>query len=1792
MAASHATAAIPTCRGPIWNGVDLSECVRDRYLHHWLPYAALSISVSAVIAQRASKRKRRRATTQRIARLDPELSNIHLNHDDAPRWRKRRRVQGLLRRILTIILPLNGPQLATCFGLPYNEYSPLRSEEPPPSTVAAAQGTSAALAVFHTENAVIFNEVLRVMRDRATIEAPSHQRLSPEGVEMFKRVWEAVGSTALTGFSALRIISGDRRSTPWLLVWAYLAGLSFYTLIRQASFFKHKAFLFFGAFLVSLIDLRSAAIDSSDRNDLLLAGIYCTLCGLTLLPSIAFPYQSRLPMRLRTIQDTVQAQLPYQEARTAIPTPRARLSPSASSTDVNGHLEDASGPKENESLLPSPLNRASLLSRATFDFVTPAMLKHYRIQFTLDAVPDLPPGNHAASVVAAFRSDNADKVPEKQRTKCRGDGRDYATFVNDDHHDAAESSDADWSEHTRSGPPSEEQEHLSASQRPLAFRLARHFGGILLLQWMWAFIEAFASLTPAIALRLILGYIAERSHDQHITPLHVALLFPAFLALGQITSSIAASQALYTGRVICIRARAILVFEIVNKALRRRDTGGGAKEEEGPSKGLHNGKDTDERTSKRTTDGEVTNLVAVDVFRVSEIGAYLHFLFPETPVQITFCILLLVQLLGPAALVGVAVIVVCMPLQAYVARLFTTIQRKTLEATDNRLNLTNEVLNCIKTVKFFAWEEPFEKRLDETREFELKNLRYRWIIWIISYFLYLMIPIAVTLATFAVHTLYLHRPLPAETAFTALALFNTLRGPLEALPDMFVNVLSALVSLKRIDTFLREAETTKYEQLRPNEAMTASSMLGFAHASFTYSENDDVGNAFCLHDLNVTFPRDCLTIIAGPVGSGKTTLLMSLLGETRQIAGRTFMPCAVARSLIPTDPLTGLSETVAYCPQSPWLLGATIKENILFGQPYSEMRYRSVLKACALEADLSILEYDDETEVGEKGTALSGGQKARVALARAIYSPARYLLLDDVLSAVDAHTAKHLYRHCLKGPLMRGRTVVLVTHAVSLCLPGSALAIAVKDGRILTSGTPEEVQATGLFDDEIAPSGTQTPTSSKETVRQDNEEDDSPIVEEVDEAARQSKLAEIKTKQEKKALHANLETYGKGNVGTKAYKLYLTSFAATTVGLSIFWLLYIATFASARGTDIANAAWLRKWASTYEELRGKFTSGDADERTRFYLAIYGILSLAYMAASIGRDTITVYGSLQASRTLYRRLMGSIILAKPQWFDRTPIGRIMNRLSKDVEMIDQDIATQFVFFVDVCLQSAVIMFIACYTIPLFTIVAIVVVLLYWIVGALYVVSSRDLKRLESVTRSPIFTLVGEVLSGAVVIRAYGDASRFTRHCLRLIDKTNRPFYYLWAENRWLSVRVDVLAAIVSLAMAVFLILNQDVDAALAGFALSFTIQLVNAVLWVMRMYTTLEISANSVERVEEYLEVESEKQDGTPAPEGWPSHKGALVVDNFSARYSPELPRVLKNLSFRVEAGEKIGICGRTGSGKSTLALALFRFLEAEAGRIIVDGVDLSELRLRDIRSRLTIIPQESQLFSGTVRFNLDPFGLLDDSVLWDALERCKLAAPRNRERNSASGSGGPVTRHLRQQGRAPNEQLRAGHETPRSGTSTPRMSFENVGDELPTAVVSSLDMQVEQGGKNFSAGQKQLLALARGLLKLRKSNLIVLDESTASLDAGSDAAVQRTIRAEMRDATLLVVAHRIRGIVAFDKVLVLDAGQLVEFDKPSRLMRQEGSAFRDLCMRSGEFELLIQMADEADRERASAAPHS
>ncbi|WFD33892.1 CCR4-NOT core subunit cdc39 [Malassezia cuniculi] len=1254
-----------------------------------------------------------------------------------------------------------------------------------------------------------------------------------------------------------------------------------------------------------------------------------------------------------------------------------------------------------------PLNaRASLLSRMTFGYMTPLLIRFYGKVLSAADMPQIPPSMHAAADVADFRL---------------GHGK-------------------------------------------LRWRLAKQFSVSIAIHLALSLMRTFCSMMPVVCLQNLLAYSTGRAGPS-APPKHVGVLLAFGILAALCADALCRAQVLMQGRHTAVRLRSVLFTQVLSKALRRRIVRTGL-----------------------ASDGQITNLVGVDISKVVEFVAMIHQPMVEQPLLIVLSIIYLVHLLGSAALVGVGIMILALPLQVALSKAALRVQEQMLRSTDTRLDQLSEVLSSIKTVKFFAWERPFAALLRSARANELHMLRRSLVLDVVYDFAFVGVPMLVTMATFGVHTLLFHRPLTAQTAFTALAIFNMLRAPLADMPEMVMRCLAASVSLGRIDTFLNEPETEKYEQLAG-----ATSDIGFAHGSFTHDARDDAPLA--LADISCAFPPG-VSIVVGPVGSGKSSLLLALLGELQRANGETFMPDST-NATVDDD---GLTSSAAYCTQNSWILGTSVRENILFGTPYDEARYRQVLYACALEPDLDTLEFFDATEVGEKGTTLSGGQKARVALARALYSRARYVLIDDALSAVDAHTAQHLVEHALCGKLAQGRTIVLVTHSVSLVLPVAVYAVSLEHGEIMAQGNPAELVERGLI-----PMSDSNQSESTRIIGR-------PLADEQWHAAIKRREAHIDRNAEKISV-------SRTNIGQ--YARYGAAAAAVPGIAFALWALVAALYASVRGADVAASSWLRQWARSYD-----LEDTAASHGTSYYLGVYAALVAVFVLVTVARDATQYSISLNISRHLYDNVVASLLHAKPQFYDRTPIGRIMNRLSKDMETVDQEITTSLQMLIEALVNFIAILAVICWATPRFLIGLVFVVLIYWSIATLYMHSSRQVKRIDSTERSPLYTLIGETLAGTVTIRAFGAGNTVMTNCLGLLDRAARPFLLLWMENRWLSVRVDIAGAFIAFSTA-FLLVLQDADAALVGFTLSYAVLIVNVVLRIVRRFTLTEINMNAVERIGEYIDIEPEKQGGTAPPAHWPTDSGNIIVKDLAVRYGTEFPRALDGVSFEVRPGEKVGIVGRTGSGKSTLSLAFFRFLEAEAGSIEIDGINIADIPLDSLRRQLTIIPQDSQLFKGTVRSNLDPFGTVDDADMWSALRRCQL------------------------------------------------VHVDASGNIKSNSAVTSLDDTVEQGGTNFSAGQRQLLSLARGMIKLRNSRILILDESTANLDSESDALIQRTIREEMAPgATILTVAHRLKTIIDYDKVLVLGYGRVLEFGSPAQLLANKESAFFSLCANSGDLDML------------------
>lgn len=1019
--------------------------------------------------------------------------------------------------------------------------------------------------------------------------------------------------------------------------------------------------------------------------------------------------------------------------------------------------------------------------------------------------------------------------------------------------------------------------------------------------------------------------------------------------------------------------------------------------------------------------------------------------------------------------------------------------------------------------------------------------------------LYNSAPILVTLVSFYVFTKVQGNELTAPIAFTVISIFSELRFALNVIPEIMIQSIQAYSSIKRIQKFLDEDEIESAVPQDPHQKVDLSfdkATIGWkASNTSTLDDNNSTEDSFILKEITAKFPNDELSLISGATGAGKTLMLLGLLGEAVLLDGKVACPrvpladtieSEIGSATADMDPEDWiLDRALAYVSQTPWLQNASIRNNILFGLPYIESRYKETLTACALDKDMSILEDGDRTEIGEKGITLSGGQKARVALARAVYSRAKNVLMDDVLSAVDAHTAKHLYEQCLMGPLMKRRTRILVTHHVRLCLKGCGLLVHITGGRASHVGSPAELRESGLLAQIIEEEDQQ---AEQEVVEEQAQEQAKPLVADQDE-------------DEETAARTLIEEEGRAS-GAVKFRLYKVYFGM--VGKTFFWIIMCMIVFGSRAIEIGESWWVKTWAEAYDRypiddvsnstlaslnaalnprsyafgsylLSGASESmsiaekpihsspSDGQLHLNYYLGVYCLITMSNVIAGSLRYGYLYWGALRANKSLYADLLHRVFRAPLRFFDTTPMGRILNRFSKDFEAVDSKIPTDFmVFWINwLAIISAAVT--VCCVLPAFILPMVVVTVVNVLIGIDYVSSSRELKRLDSVTRSPLFSVFTETIAGVATIRAFGATQQFLRTMMECIDANARPFFYTWSVTRWVSVRYSMSSAAINFAACAFTLWNLGkLDVALAGFGLSFVLMFTDSMFWGIRQYTSLEMSFNAIERIVEFMEIDQEAPAITSIrpPPHWPT-QGAIEVKDLEVRYAADLDPVLRDLSFTVKPREKIGIVGRTGSGKSTLALSFFRFVEASAGSIVIDGIDIKDLGTQDLRSNLTIIPQDPTLFSGTLRSNMDPFDQFDDASIYAAFRRVHLLPSEEDD-----------------------QQPSAANSVQEDNSSI---------QEVNANVFKDLSTMVSEGGKNFSQGQRQLLCLGRALLK--RTGIVLMDEATASVDFETDKAIQKTISTEFSDSTILCIAHRLHTVIEYDRILVLDQGRIDEFDK-------------------------------------------
>ncbi|GJJ76701.1 hypothetical protein EMPS_09060 [Entomortierella parvispora] len=1302
------------------------------------------------------------------------------------------------------------------------------------------------------------------------------------------------------------------------------------------------------------------------------------------------------------------------------------------------------------------------------------------------------------------------------------------------------------------------------------------------------------------------------------------LLFASFF------QSICFQASLHRGRRIYVHLVSIVSTQVYQKALTRKDLSGPTDKDKSEEK-----PDDDDEKKKLN----IANLIAVDLNQMVHTFSYLH-TFYGFPVQFIFAGIQLYWLLGKAALVGIAFMMISFIFPIILFLALMRLIKDIMSTKDERIHQLNEMLSAIRIVKFFGWEAKFVEKIQKTRTKELDKVRQTFIQGAIATSIWMSVPLLNILVIFLAYVKLYGNELSASTMFTTIALFSIMMNTLGSVPLSIQASMHTAVSLGRISNFMveedivRDTVITKVDSKASRRRQDhtdghgASSTLaselpivGFANATFNWPNKDEVdatkgtdtkkaakkdGSAsteaassstaepvvqerFQLKNITLDFPVEKLSVIVGPTGSGKSALLLALLGELERVKGAVYLP------RLDNQPRTeGKGSGIAYAAQTAWLQNVTIRNNILFGKEYEEERYEAVMEGCALRPDMDILEFGDATEIGEQGITLSGGQKQRIALARAIYSDAKVLLLDDCLSAVDTHTGKKLFE-TLTGPLLAGRTLILVTHQVQLTMNAASLVVVLNNGEVLGHGTPDEVIEHGWVDQVSLP-GSSDQDSEVSTL------DGEAGVKKAKKASAgdAAKVAPKLVEDEKKVV---------GSVSWSVYQVYIKASGGTA-----FWLGMILVALLLHTIEIGKDAWLAVWANKLAESTGELTmaaftkvtpdflaqsihtafepikehaqynfgvntfiSSSAAEPVSFakYLGIFVLINIVTMIAMVIFEFYALRGTIRAGQELHDRLLHKISRAKLRFFDKTPIGRVVNRFSADLEEVDEQVMQGLRQFINGIIKLVGIIFVISVNSPAFLIAAVFIVGIYGLIGALYVPISRDLKRLNSNSRSPILNHFNETLTGLTTIRAYGFERRFKTKNIKNLDDNNRTFFLLWSANRWLTWRVDFVGALVAFITGILVLGSWGLLApGWAALSLMYSLSFTQTIVWLIRTHAENEMAMNSVERVSEYMDLEEEPEaiiHGSRPPPSWP-HSGDIQIKNLSMRYSADTPEVLKNVSLHIQAGEKVGVVGRTGSGKSTLAISLFRFMEPTQGSITIDGIDISTIGLLDLRSNLTIIPQDAVLFKGTLRFNLDPFGERKDEDLWQALRQSHLIPESAHLENASSADSTPAV--------VPVEQ-----ESPSADATTKDKKDSDAASENeivdPTKI--TLDTPVKENGANFSQGQRQLIALARALV--RRSRIIIMDEATASVDFETDLKIQKTIREEMADATIVTIAHRIRTIADFDRVVVMHQGEIVEYDRPWVLMNQENSQFRQLCEQSTELDALMAIAEAKEQTR-------
>ncbi|KAF9934044.1 hypothetical protein FBU30_003554 [Linnemannia zychae] len=1272
----------------------------------------------------------------------------------------------------------------------------------------------------------------------------------------------------------------------------------------------------------------------------------------------------------------------------------------------------------------------------------------------------------------------------------------------------------------------------------------------------------------------LIGFVAE--YNKAPQPAWTGFGYVIAVVAASILSSLFDGQFQYINYNAGLKARSVFVTLVYRKSLRLSST------------------------SKQEGMGAIVNHMSTDVDKVVAFFDIIHLLWSAI-VEVVVTIALLYKEVKYTIFASMGVVVVMLAIVGVLSPSVGRNQKAAMKASDHRMKLITELVGAIKSIKLYGWEDYFVNKITVARNEQLKFLRlfYSWITGMVTV-INMIHPfvIFVTLSVYAA-VAPADAPLDIRRIFTTITLIGMLEDPIGQLSTSLSAIVSGKVGYTRLRDFLNSEEIDDSNVIK-NPDTTASDLafeiengtFGWyspeaidtaiekkkkddekkaleeakkakkeakeakknskstpiivaeeeSASSTTLDEKSDIKNSSgdapetlpatrdsmgpVLHDINLKIRRGALTAVVGRVGEGKSSLVGALLGEMYKYSGQVYS-----------------FGSLAYVSQTAWILNSTVRENILFGRPYDKERYLKTIRSCALVPDFKMLVNGDKTVIGEKGINLSGGQKQRISIARAVYANADVYILDDPLSAVDAHVDHHIFKHALTT-ILADKTRILVTNGVNHLKEVDQIVV-IKQGRITQDGTYDEliqnvdgdlyrlIQESKLVaTKDKEESERESESSSGSEVDSENGEDESeedfpsaesekqavatasdrpagPVKRPTFKRAKSSKVhkdddIEIDEKNE-----VDEEITTEGRVSWEVYKYYMTSIGA--VLCTIFLLSALVNLAVLIGTQL----WLEKWGSSNEGSVADMTT--PQHSSTYWIVTYFMWVLAGGITLGGAIALSlVYMALHGSRFLHAAMLRPLVRAPMSFFDVTSSGKIVNRFSHDVNSLDVELPLQFINMLFIS-TMAISIFVFCImaTRWFFAIIIPLALVYYWL-GGFFLVSSRELKRLDSAARSPMYAHFGETLAGLVTIRAFNDTDRLAVQATALLDRSQTTGYLTNMTNRWLQIMMDQVSTfILGFVCLMAVIQRGQSGGGYFGILLSQVGILTIIMSRVLSTSCQIQTSIVSVERVREYANMTPEARDVIPdskTDDAWP-HSGAIEFKDYSVRYREGLDLILKDINVNIRPGERVGIVGRTGAGKSSVTLGLFRIIEAAQGSIIIDGIDISTLGLHELRSRLTIIPQEPFLFGDTIRLNLDPFGKHDDAEIWSALESASL----------------------------------------KSYVST---------------LSEGLSTVIENGGENMSLGQRQLMSLARAMLA-KNTRVLCLDEATAAIDVETDNAIQRALRREFQDCTVLTIAHRINTIMDSDKILVLEQGRVAEFDTPANLLQKKDGLFYSLAEHSG-----------------------